>query len=175
MPSLLLLIRNKLERGYTECVSRVSETNSATEGPPLLAINSFLLFIGYARSGHSIVASLLDAHPHVVISHELHAMKRWTEYYNVNETANRQELFNEIWENAKSNLDGNKGYRSPNFTQKYYTLDVPGLHQGSYEEYIQIIGDKSESVNTEIKYTFVQWNLIQLTGGSIKRSLQYIN
>ena len=33
-------------------------------------VNHFLFFVGYARSGYSIIASMLDAHPNVVIPHE---------------------------------------------------------------------------------------------------------
>ena len=38
-------------------------------------IKKFVFFVGYAcaRSGHSIVGSLMDAHPHVVIAHEFSA------------------------------------------------------------------------------------------------------
>ena len=35
----------------------------------------FVAFIGYSRSGHSLVGSLLDAHPDAAIAHEIHAMK----------------------------------------------------------------------------------------------------
>ena len=34
-----------------------------------------VFFLGYPRSGHSLVGSLLDAHPDVVIAHELHALR----------------------------------------------------------------------------------------------------
>jgi hypothetical protein len=32
----------------------------------------FLLFVGYPRSGHSLVGQLLDAHPKAVVAHEVH-------------------------------------------------------------------------------------------------------
>ena len=35
----------------------------------------FVAFVGYSRSGHSLVGSLLDAHPDAVIAHEVHALK----------------------------------------------------------------------------------------------------
>ncbi len=35
----------------------------------------FVGFVGYSRSGHSLVGSLLDAHPDAVIAHEVHAFK----------------------------------------------------------------------------------------------------
>ena len=33
-------------------------------------VKTFVLFVGFARSGHSIVGTLLDAHPDIVIAHE---------------------------------------------------------------------------------------------------------
>ena len=107
-------------------------------------IKSFVLFIGYARSGHSIVAALLDAHPHIAMSHELHIMKRWDTSYRKNSIKTRIDLFNEILDNTIDTISGLQGFRSPNLTRKYYTLDVPGLYQGKYEDYLQIIGDKSK-------------------------------
>jgi hypothetical protein len=38
-------------------------------------VERFCFFAGYARSGHTLVASLLDAHPEVVISNELDAFR----------------------------------------------------------------------------------------------------
>lgn len=38
-------------------------------------LESIILFIGYSRSGHSLVGSLLDAHPEILVSHELHVVK----------------------------------------------------------------------------------------------------
>jgi hypothetical protein len=37
-------------------------------------VECFCMFIGYPRSGHSLVGSLLDAHPDVVLAHELDAL-----------------------------------------------------------------------------------------------------
>jgi hypothetical protein len=33
------------------------------------------LFIGYPRSGHSLIGSLIDAHPHAALGHELDLLK----------------------------------------------------------------------------------------------------
>ncbi len=35
------------------------------------ALERFVLFVGYPRSGHSVIGSLLNAHPHVVIAHRV--------------------------------------------------------------------------------------------------------
>ena len=37
-------------------------------------LRSFCLFIGYPRSGHSLLGSLLDAHPDIAIAHEVNAL-----------------------------------------------------------------------------------------------------
>ena len=38
-------------------------------------IRTFVLFIGYGRSGHSLVAAILDAHPKIVIAHEFDVLR----------------------------------------------------------------------------------------------------
>jgi hypothetical protein len=40
-------------------------------------LSTFCLFVGYGRSGHSAIGSVIDAHPHAVIAHELNAVKRF--------------------------------------------------------------------------------------------------
>ena len=40
-------------------------------------IQTFVLFIGYGRSGHSLVAAILDAHPKIVIAHEFDVSRKW--------------------------------------------------------------------------------------------------
>lgn len=35
---------------------------------------TFVQFVGFPRSGHSLIGSILDAHPHALIAHELDAM-----------------------------------------------------------------------------------------------------
>ncbi|KAI6655760.1 Sulfotransferase family protein [Oopsacas minuta] len=140
------ILKNKNKHCFPEEFLRPEDQNIFRNGKAGNMIKYFVLFIGYARSGHSIVAALLDAHPHIVISHELHAVQRWTNSRNETEPYNRYDLFNEIMNKARSTTNGKGGFRSPNSTRKYYTLDVPGLYQGHYEDYIQIIGDKSEEI-----------------------------
>ena len=38
-------------------------------------IQLYCMFVGYPRSGHSLVGTLLDAHPDIVIAHELDALR----------------------------------------------------------------------------------------------------
>lgn len=38
-------------------------------------VERFVMFVGYSRSGHSLVGSLLNAHPDIVIGHQLDALR----------------------------------------------------------------------------------------------------
>jgi hypothetical protein len=43
--------------------------------PALRDVRTYLVFIGHGRSGHSIIGSLLDAHPEAIVSDELDAAR----------------------------------------------------------------------------------------------------
>ena len=38
-------------------------------------VQAYVMFVGYPRSGHSLVGALLDAHPDAIVAHELDALK----------------------------------------------------------------------------------------------------
>ena len=40
-------------------------------------LKTLLLFIGYNRSRHTLLSSLLDAHPNVIIANEFNILKEW--------------------------------------------------------------------------------------------------
>ena len=40
-------------------------------------LHTFVQFVGYPRSGHTLVAMLLDAHPNIVISNEYNILEKW--------------------------------------------------------------------------------------------------
>ncbi len=43
--------------------------------PDFADLEHFCFFIGYSRSGHTLIGTALNAHPEVVISHELDAVR----------------------------------------------------------------------------------------------------
>ena len=61
-------------------------------------VKTFVFFVGFAHSGHSIVGSLLDSHPHVVISHELNVFAL---LFQEKISPTRHDIFNAIWNNSK--------------------------------------------------------------------------
>lgn len=91
-------------------------------------VETYCTFIGYSRSGHSLVAALLDAHPHIVMAHELRAVKY------VNYGFGRNALYYLLFQMTK--VRGHSWMRGGG-----YTYNVPGQWQGSFEK-IRVIGDK---------------------------------
>jgi len=94
----------------------------------LSSLRSFCLFIGYARSGHSLVASLLDAHKNIVLSQELNIIR----YLKFGFTFKM--ICNVI-------IYQNKKFAKSGYTHKGHDYSIPGSDQGCFED-IQIIGDK---------------------------------
>ena len=91
------------------------------------AVERFCLFVGYPRSGHSVVGTMLNAHPDAVVAHELNVVPH------VLGGCTRDELYARIlarafwfdWRGSRTNYD----YR------------VPNQWQGRFRD-LRVIGDK---------------------------------
>lgn len=90
-------------------------------------VTSFCLFVGYPRSGHSLVGAQLNAHRHAVISHELQVtelvlagLDRDTIYARI--------LANAAWFHLRGDTSN-------------YSYRVPNQWQGRFEA-LKVIGDK---------------------------------
>jgi len=91
-------------------------------------INSYCMFIGYPRSSHSLMGSLIDAHPNAIIAHEQDVLK-YVKY-----GFSKEQIFHLLLRNSRE------------FTQKGrtwtgYSYAVPDQFQGKYTT-LNIIGDK---------------------------------
>ncbi|MGH8824410.1 MAG: sulfotransferase [Jiangellaceae bacterium] len=94
----------------------------------LASIRAFLLFIGHPRSGHSLVGSLLDAHPEMAVAHELDALDFVAAGYG------RDQLFSLVLDHTRHNAQaGRKSWG--------YSYAVPGQWQGRYRR-LEVVGDK---------------------------------
>jgi sulfotransferase family protein len=91
-------------------------------------IHTYCMFVGYPRSGHSLVGSLLDAHPHAIIAHELHAL-RYIRY-----RFSREQLFWLLLENSREFTRQGRMWTG-------YSYLVPGQWQGHFSD-LRVIGDK---------------------------------
>lgn len=92
-------------------------------------VETYCMFIGYPRSGHSLMGSLLGAHPDIVIAHELGALKY------VFAGFSRRQIYQLILENSAVFAE------SGSVSGKRYSYNVPGQWQGKFRK-LQIIGDK---------------------------------
>ena len=76
-------------------------------------VKTFIFFVGHPCSGHSIVGSLIDSHPHMVISHE------YTLFQKLSTGAlapTKPEIFNALCKTAQAGA-GKDGVRSFNLNQ----------------------------------------------------------
>ena len=94
----------------------------------LASVRAFLVFVGHPRSGHSLVGSLLDAHPRMVVSHELDVLKYVAAGYR------RDQLLTLVLEHARVNVAAGR-------TSWGYSYAVPGQWQGRYRD-LAVVGDK---------------------------------
>jgi hypothetical protein len=101
---------------------------------PFAELEAFCLFIGYPRSGHSLVGSLLDAHPQMIVAHELDVLRY------VEEGEPRKRVLELLL--ANSEAAAREGRRETG-----YSYVVPNQWQGAYEK-LRVIGDKKGGVST---------------------------
>ncbi len=100
-------------------------------------VENYCMFIGHGRTGHSLVGSLLNGHPGMVISHELDAL-RLLDRARVPVTQNQ--LFAAILQ------------RDAEFTElgrewTKYSYDIPDTDQGEFDR-LRVIGDKKGGAST---------------------------
>jgi len=131
-------------------------------------VKTFVFFLGHARSGHSIVGSLIDSHPHMVISHEFDLFGSLSSQ---SLAATKPEIFNALWKNTEMAV--NNGLRTESEIGKGYSLSVDGLYQGRYVDHIDVIGDKQGGTTTKMllrspdKWSYA-FNIIKSLAGNLK-------
>src|SRR4051812_7341147 len=82
-------------------------------------VKTFCMFLGYPRSGHSLVGSLLDAHPNMVIAHELDVLKF------VRAGFSCEQIFYLLLENSENYAKAGRKYSG-------YSYAVPNQWQGRF-------------------------------------------
>lgn len=97
----------------------------------------YCMFIGHGRTGHSLVGSLLNGHPEMVVSHELDAL-RLLDRAQVPVT--RNQLFSTI-------LQRDAEFTSLGREWERYSYNVPGTAQGEFDR-LRVIGDKKGAAST---------------------------
>lgn len=98
-------------------------------------IKKVTFLVGYPGSGHTLLATLLDAHPHMVVENNCSILEgslegEW-----------RGRLFNDVYRHSIG------GYRQKH---KGHDLTIEGQWQGKYDAHIEVIGSKCGRVTVSI-------------------------
>jgi hypothetical protein len=100
----------------------------ASERAAFEQVERYCMFVGYPRSGHSLTGSLLDAHPDMVVAHELDALRL------VVAGVGRERLYSLI-------LRRDREFSRQGRRWEGYDYVVPGQWQGRFRR-LRVIGDK---------------------------------
>ena len=94
-------------------------------------VQLFLMFIGWPRSCHSIIGSMLDAHPNMVVAHEYFLFDQLAK--NQELVTDRNRLFDALFRNTYKSLQ-QKGWRASSRDEKGYDLNINGSWQGRFTQ-----------------------------------------
>ena len=133
-----------------DCTKRMVNEFNCIPTETVDSVEKFVLFIGYPRSSHSIVGSMLDAHPNMAIAHEYLLLKTWVSNVTMAEKLkDRVFLFDQLYRD--SYCEARIGWRSVNdkLKPKGYTLQLNSSWQGRYDA-LKVIGDKSGGRTTQL-------------------------
>ncbi len=97
-------------------------------------VERFCFFIGYPRSGHSLIGSVLNAHPEIVIAHELDAVGHFRLHFG------RLQVYALV-------LERDEQFGSRGRLGSGYDYVVPNQYQGRTTR-LRVIGDKRGQKST---------------------------
>ena len=131
-------------------------------------VKTFVFFVGHPCSGHSIVASLLDSHPHMVVSHEFTLFQKLS---TGSLTPTKPAIFNGLWNFDRRNM---QWFKTHNI--KGYTLMVDGLYEGKYVDHIDVMGDKRGDLTVQLFIDHPSnWSRVYDTLRSLNLTLKVIH
>lgn len=102
----------------------------------LCNVEKYCMFVGYPRSGHTLIGSLLNAHPEILIAHEVNALRY------VNKGFSRRSIYGLLLRR-----DREFGRLGREWSRYDYT--VPGQYQGRFTT-LRVIGDKRGRASTNL-------------------------
>lgn len=99
-------------------------------------VKAYCMFIGYPRSGHSFLGSLIDAHPNAIVAHELDTLQ----FVENSLPFSKHQIFSLL-------LDNSRKFAQAGRTWCGYSYEVAGQWQGKYQKLL-LIGDKKGGIST---------------------------
>jgi hypothetical protein len=123
------------------------------------SLKNFCMFIGYPYSGHSLVGSIIDAHPNAAISHELHVGRL------LKKGLTKEQIFPMIILNAmKFAQDGR--------TWNNYSYAIPGEWNGRFTT-LKVVGDKKGGKSS--KFLSKKTEIFEAIGTTFDLPVKYIH
>ncbi len=105
-----------------------SQHVALTEMKCFADLGTYCMFMGYPRSGHSLVGALLDAHPNIIMAHELNALLC------IQKGFTRNQILYLLLKNSQA-------YAKQGRHHGGYSYPVPHQWQGRFKKLL-VIGDK---------------------------------
>jgi hypothetical protein len=120
-------------------------------------VRTWCVFVGYPRSGHSLVGSLLDAHRHAIISHRLDALRLF------HEGMDPRAIFHLILRNSARFAANGRRLTG-------YGYAVEGMWQGRFESELRLVGDQEgeKSARRLIQSPELLDRLLSLRGARVR-------
>ena len=143
-----IIQRSKDNQGDDSSLNKFSSLNEfiPLSSSDFKEVKTFVIFLGHQRSGHSIVGSLLDAHPHIILANEGRL------FFKLDEDKPRYDdklsIFNALWKNSIQSSNSGLRTEEQKALVKGYTLSIDGLYQGTFVPPVQVIGDKNGGQTT---------------------------
>ena len=128
-PDGVTLVKTKGDGGLSENEG-VEEIPKLTD-KEMKGLKKLALFVGHARSCHTFVGSMLNAHPHMHIGVSFNLV---TYFMKLGSNATKENLFQEMYKSALLNRESGTEER------KGYSLWFDGLYQGAYKDHLDVIG-----------------------------------
>ena len=126
-----------------ECLERLivefnrHKTESILNSTVWNGVRHFVLFLGIDRSGTTLVGSLMDAHPNIVVANEYDAIQKWMGFTRDEKT--RDYLFQALYSNSyESARIGKRRRDCLDVSKDARTKHVPNQWQGKFDKRIQV-------------------------------------
>ncbi len=129
-------LRSAVRGSTLHSAYRYVRSSLATRRDPqlLASVSTYCLFLGHARSGHSILGALLDAHPEIALSDELDALKYVAAGFRRDQV---------LWLSVQVARDqAHRQRQKRGRSGKIYSYEVPGQWQGRTTD-MRIVGDSN--------------------------------
>jgi hypothetical protein len=122
-------------------------------------VQTYCMFIGYPRTGHSLIGSLLDAHPNMMIAHEMDALNLLQHGFS------RNQIFHLLVENSKQIAARGRRHSG-------YSYEVPNQWQGRFAK-LEVLGDKRGAFSAMVFYR--DPGLLDVLRSKIDKELKFIH